>query len=329
LAQRTTAAVLLMGPTAAGKTDLAMQLADVLPCDLISVDSVMVYKGMDIGSAKPDADTLSRYPHRLIDINDPAQPYSAACFHRDALQAMQEVVARKRIPLLVGGTMLYFKTLLHGIADMPSADPWLRQQIVSDAASRGWPALHLDLGRLDPVAAARIHPNNRQRIQRALEVCLSTGKRFSDFWADKPAGNGSNDGQHQHLPQDLSFRFISLAVMPEDREQLNQNILRRFDSMLTQGLVEEVYNLFGRADLSAEVPAMRAVGYRQVWQYLSGELSREEMRSKAIIATRQLAKRQMTWLRAFGQLHLLAAGSAPLADKAQSIIYSQLQSCNS
>lgn len=328
MAQGAAAAVLLMGPTAAGKTNLAMQLADALPCELISVDSVMVYKGMDIGSAKPDADTLLRYPHRLIDLNDPAQPYSAACFRSDALRAMHEAVARKRIPLLVGGTMLYFKTLLYGIADMPSADPWLRQQIVGDAANRGWPALHRELGELDPVAAARIHPNNRQRIQRALEVCLSTGKRFSDFWADKPADNRVNNNGQQLL-RDLSFRFVSLAVMPEDRDHLNHNILRRFDSMLTQGLVEEVSTFFGRADLSPEVPAMRAVGYRQVWQYLAGELSKEQMRSKAIIASRQLAKRQMTWLRSFGQLHLLTAGSAQLADRAQSIIYSQLQSCNS
>ena len=223
--------------------------------------------------------------------------------------------------------MLYFKALIEGIADLPSADPEIRRQIVKEAGVRGWAALHHDLRQLDPQAADRIHPNNRQRIQRALEVCWSTGKRFSDFWHHRPTGDGEPKGKCQSLPADLPFRFISLAVMPDNRTELNQRISARFDAMLASGLVDEVDTFFKRPDLSLDKPAMRAVGYRQVWQYLAGQISSEEMRVKAIAVTRQLARRQMTWLRSWRQLHWLTAGSGQLADKAQSIIYSQLQSC--
>lgn len=320
-------AILLMGPTATGKTELAMALSDCFPCEIVSVDSVMVYQSMDIGSAKPDTTTLARYPHQLIDMNDPSQPYSAADFRQDALRVMGEAAMNNKVPLLVGGTMLYFKALLQGIAELPSADPRLRQQIVEDAGVRGWPALHDDLNKLDPVAAARIHPNNRQRIQRALEVCLATGKPFSGFWSQDRDPSASADAAVGTGV--FPFRPITIALMPEARDHFNERVSKRFATMLKVGLIDEVRQLYQRPDLNLEFPSLRSVGYRQVWQYLAGQLSKEEMIEKAEAATRQLAKRQMTWLRSWPEMSRLDAGGAQLMNKAQSIIYSQLQSCNS
>ena len=280
-------AVLLMGPTASGKTRLAVELAARGPFDIVSVDSGMVYRGMDIGTAKPDADTLRRAPHRLIDIRDPATAYSAAEFRADALREMHAIVAAGRIPLLVGGTMLYFKVLLEGLADMPPADPELRARLDEDAAREGWPALHARLAAVDPAAAARIKPNDSQRLQRALEVFALTGRPLSQWHAEQGA-----------VPPP-PFRFIPVAVAPPDRAVLHERIAARFDDMLAQGLVAEVAALHARPDLHADLPSMRAVGYAQVWAHLEGDFDAAEMRLRGIYATRQLAKRQYTWLRRF------------------------------
>lgn len=286
-----------MGPTASGKTDLAMAISDVLPCDLISVDSALVYRGLDIGSAKPDADTLRRYPHALVDICDPSQPYSAADFRRDALAAMAESVARGRIPLLVGGTMLYFKALLEGLAAMPAADPEVRAAIEALAAEQGWPAVHAELEHVDPLAASRIHPNHSQRLSRALEVYRVSGVPISEWQARQAA---------ERPP----YRFLQLAIAPQDRQLLHRRIEARLHAMFAGGFVDEVRALRARGDLHDELPAVRAVGYRQVWQYLAGRWDRDEAFERALIASRQLAKRQMTWLRGWDNLHWLD-GQAP------------------
>ena len=277
-------AVFIMGPTATGKTDLAIALADELPMDIISVDSAMVYCGMDVGSAKPDPATLARAPHRLVDICDPAEAYSAGRFRDDALAEMQQITAARRIPLLVGGTMLYFRTLQQGIADLPVADPAIRRQLEEEAAARGRDWMHQRLQQVDAESARRIHPNDPQRVQRALEVYEITGKPLSEFWREQGAGR-------------LAYRRVKIALMPPDRKDLRALIAQRFDAMLAAGLVEEVEALYRRGDLSADLPAIRAVGYRQVWAMLAGEYDFKIMREKAIIATAQLAKRQMTWLR--------------------------------
>ncbi len=277
-------AVFIMGPTATGKTDLAIALADELPMDIISVDSAMVYRGMDIGSAKPDPATLARAPHRLIDICDPGEAYSAGRFRDDALAEMQQITASERIPLLAGGTMLYFRTLQQGIAELPDADPDVREQLEREAHAKGWGVLHQRLQKIDPESARRIHPNDPQRIQRALEVYEVSGKTLSDFWREQAA-------------ERLAYRCVKLALMPPDRVELRAIIARRFDAMVDAGLIEEVEKLYQRHDLNADLPAIRAVGYRQVWAMLAGEYGFETMREKAIIATAQLAKRQMTWLR--------------------------------
>lgn len=320
-------AILLMGPTASGKTDLAMQLSNALPCDLISVDSVMVYREMDIGSAKPDQATLQRYPHRLIDIKDPADPYSAADFREDALREIRSVLSANRIPLLVGGTMMYYRALLSGIADMPGADSELRAKLVAEAGEKGWPALHQRLEQLDPVAASKIHPNNRQRIQRALEVCLSTGKTFSSFWGAQ--SEASLTDWNRQLQADLPCSVFPLAIAPPDRETLHVRISQRFQKMLEAGFIEEVKKLFERPDLSPDLPSVRAVGYRQMWHYLAGDYDEEEMIRRGEAATRQLAKRQMTWLRSWPGLQWLSSTDSGLSDKALNIIRAQLQSCNS
>jgi len=273
-----------MGPTATGKTDLAMRLAEALPVDLISVDSAMVYRGLDIGSAKPDALTLKQYPHRLIDILDPAEAYSAGQFCRDALSEMAEISSAGRIPLLVGGTMLYFNALQNGMAELPDADPGVRERLDAEAAELGLAALHQRLADIDPGSAARIHPNDPQRIQRALEVYEVSGKTLSELYAEQGR-------------QEFPYRLLKIALMPPDRVDLRQAIAARFDSMLVSGLVEEVRGLYKRGDLGPDLPAIRAVGYRQVWAYLAGEYDYPEMRERAITATAQLAKRQMTWLR--------------------------------
>jgi tRNA dimethylallyltransferase len=280
-------AILLMGPTASGKTRLAIDLVARGPFDIISVDSGMVYRGMNIGTAKPDADTLRRAPHRLIDIRDPAEAYSAAEFRADALREMAASTAAGRIPLLVGGTMLYFKVLLEGLAAMPEADPELRARLEAEAAAAGWPALHARLAEVDPETAARLAPNDSQRLQRALEVWELTGKPLSQWHRE------------QAPPEPPPWRFVQVAVAPPDRALLHDRIARRFDEMLEQGLVAEVARLRARPGLHADLPSMKAVGYAQVWAHLEGEYDAAEMRLRGIYATRQLAKRQHTWLRRF------------------------------
>ncbi|WP_282367732.1 tRNA (adenosine(37)-N6)-dimethylallyltransferase MiaA [Pseudomonas sp. PS02290] len=295
-------AIFLMGPTAAGKTDLAIELTKVLPCELISVDSALVYRGMDIGTAKPSKALLEKYPHRLIDILDPGQSYSAADFRTDALQAMGEITARGKIPLLVGGTMLYFKALLEGLADMPAADAEIRAQIEAQAASQGWQALHDELASVDPVSAARIHPNDPQRLVRALEVFRVSGMSMTAHREQQSAqsAQASASGRHQ-----LPYTVANLAIAPTDRKVLHDRIAVRFRQMLDEGFVEEVVALRSRGDLHSNLPSIRAVGYRQVWDHLDGKLTRDEMQERGIIATRQLAKRQFTWLRSWQDLHWL------------------------
>lgn len=282
-------AICLMGPTASGKTDLAIALCERYPCDIISVDSALVYRDMDIGTAKPTAAELARAPHRLIDIRDPLESYSAAEFRRDALAEMQEISARGRVPLLVGGTMLYFKALLEGLAEMPAADANIRAEIEATAAEHGWAFVHTQLEQVDPVSAARIHPNHSQRIERALEVFRVSGVTMTEW----------HQRQQQQVPL---FRFLQLAIAPAERSVLHHRIARRFELMLQQGFIAEVEGLRARGDLHPDLPSMRAVGYRQVWQYLDGEYDRQEMVERGVIATRQLAKRQFTWLRSWNDL---------------------------
>ncbi|MDU8632570.1 tRNA (adenosine(37)-N6)-dimethylallyltransferase MiaA [Pseudomonas syringae group sp. 243L2] len=295
-------AIFLMGPTAAGKTDLAIELSKVLPCELISVDSALVYRGMDIGTAKPSKAQLAEYPHRLIDILDPAQSYSAADFRSDALAAMAEITARGNIPLLVGGTMLYFKALLHGLADMPAADAQVRAQLKADAQAYGWQSLHDQLAVVDPVSAARIHPNDPQRLIRALEVYRVSGMSMTAHREQQTAQSTEAAASGR---QQLPYTVANLAIAPADRKVLHQRIALRFEQMLDQGFLDEVLALRSRGDLHSGLPSIRAVGYRQVWDHLDGKLTRDEMQERGIIATRQLAKRQFTWLRSWEDLHWL------------------------
>lgn len=285
-------AILLMGPTASGKTDLAISLCKRFPCDVISVDSALIYRGMDIGTAKPDAETLARTPHRLIDIRDPEESYSAGEFVRDAYREMDEIFAAGRIPLLVGGTMMYFRSLTEGIAALPSADEVIRQAIDTEAEDRGWPALHAELQQVDPVAAERIEPNDRQRIQRALEVYRSSGTPLSVWHRDS-------------APQRDDIRYVKIGMSIEPRSVLHARIAQRLDIMVNGGFIEELQQLRERPDLVADCPAMRSVGYRQFWRYLDGEYSRDEAKDRALFATRQLAKRQITWLRSETNVLLL------------------------
>jgi tRNA dimethylallyltransferase len=277
-------AICLMGPTAAGKTDLAVALHDVVPCELISVDSALVYRGMDIGTAKPSPELLARVPHRLVDILDPTEAYSAGRFRDDALAAMDEIASAGRVPLLVGGTMLYFRALERGLADLPTADPALRAELAAEGERLGWPAMHRHLAEVDPESAAAIHPNDPQRIQRALEVQRLTGHPLSDL----------QRAARESVPP---WRLLKLVVAPESRAWLHERIARRFGSMLDEGFLDEVARLRARGDLHLGCPSMRAVGYRQAWQHLDGEFDREVMVARAVAATRQLAKRQFTWLR--------------------------------
>ena len=281
-----TPVICLMGPTASGKTEIAIRLCEELPLDIISVDSAMVYRGMDIGTAKPEPDVLSRAPHRLIDIRDPEESYSAGDFVRDALHEMRDIRSRGRIPLLVGGTMLYFRSLIHGIARLPEADAELRERIDDEARESGWPGLHAELATVDPAAAARINPNDSQRIQRALEVFRLTGRPLSDWQV--------NTGPRAATEE---FRFLKLALVHEDRALLHDLIARRLAQMVEQGMLEEVARLRQRPGLQPEASSMRSVGYRQFWAHLAGETDLETAKYKALVATRQLAKRQMTWLR--------------------------------
>ncbi|MCI3943494.1 tRNA delta(2)-isopentenylpyrophosphate transferase [Pseudomonas syringae] len=291
-----------MGPTAAGKTDLAIELSKVLPCELISVDSALVYRSMDIGTAKPSKAQLAEFPHRLIDILDPAQSYSAADFRTDALAAMAEITARGNIPLLVGGTMLYFKALLDGLADMPAADAEVRAQLEADAQAFGWQSLHDRLAVVDPVSAARIHPNDPQRLIRALEVYRVSGMSMTAHREQQTAQSTEAAASGR---QQLPYTVANLAIAPADRKVLHQRIALRFEQMLDQGFVDEVLALRSRGDLHSGLPSIRAVGYRQVWDHLDGKLTRDEMQERGIIATRQLAKRQFTWLRSWENLHWL------------------------
>ncbi|MFZ6046141.1 tRNA (adenosine(37)-N6)-dimethylallyltransferase MiaA [Pseudomonas sp. CR3202] len=295
-------AIFLMGPTAAGKTDLALELARALPCELISVDSALIYRGMDIGTAKPEKSILAEFPHRLIDIRDPAESYSAAEFRADALTAMAEITAKGRIPLLVGGTMLYYKALLEGLADMPSADPHVRAELEARAAREGWDALHRELAAVDPESAARIHPNDPQRLTRALEVYKVSGLTMTAHRQRQTAQNLAGNAQGSaHLP----YTVAHLAIAPAQRQVLHERIAQRFRLMLEQGFINEVEALRSRSDLHPGLPSIRAVGYRQVWDYLDGGLTRAEMEERGIIATRQLAKRQFTWLRSWSDLYWL------------------------
>lgn len=277
-------AILLMGPTASGKTDLAISLCKRFPCDVISVDSALVYRGMDIGTAKPDPETLARTPHRLIDIREPEESYSAGEFVRDAYREMDEIFAAGRIPLLVGGTMMYFRALTEGIAALPSADEAIRRAIDAEAAERGWPAMHEELEIVDPQAAQRIKPKDRQRIQRALEVYRSSGQPLSDW-------------QRNSAPARDDIGYLKVGLNIEPRALLHERIAKRLDLMIDGGFIDEMKRLRERPGLLADCPAMRSVGYRQFWRYLEGDSSLEEARDRALFATRQLAKRQITWLR--------------------------------
>jgi len=278
--------VFIMGPTATGKTDLAIALYNEIKSELISVDSALVYRDMDIGTAKPDAETLRQSPHHLIDIIDPSEVYSAGQFRDDALSLIQQNIENQRTPILVGGTMLYFNTLQKGMADMPEVSAEIKQAIEQEAVETGLAAMHDRLKSVDPESAQRIHPNDTQRIKRALELYDFTGKSLSKFWQEQA-----------DLRAEFPYQRIKVALMPPDRVELRKRITQRLDIMLQTGFVEEVECLFQREELHAEMPSIRAVGYRQVWAYLAGEYGFDEMREKAIIATAQLAKRQMTWLR--------------------------------
>ena len=277
-------AVALMGPTASGKTAAALAIARALPCEIISVDSALVYREMDIGTAKPNAEELASAPHHLIDIIDPRDAYSVAQFRKDAARLVQEIHARGRLPLLVGGTMMYFNALRNGLDDLPGADPALRQQLDEEAARIGVPGLHARLSSVDPVTAERLAPNDSQRIQRALEIWHLTGKPMSALLA-------------QQGPREPDFPMLAISLEPEDRAALHARIALRFDQMLAQGFIEEVEKLRARGDLHLDLPSIRCVGYRQAWEYLDGAYNFETMRERGIIATRQLAKRQITWLR--------------------------------
>ncbi|MFQ0972427.1 tRNA (adenosine(37)-N6)-dimethylallyltransferase MiaA [Gilliamella sp. CG35] len=277
----------LMGPTASGKTAFAMALYDRYPIDIISVDSALIYRGMNIGTAKPTQSELQIYPHKLIDICDPSESYSAANFRSDAISAIENTLNNGRIPLLVGGTMLYFKALIEGLSPLPAANSEIRQQIEEKANKYGWQSIHEELKKVDPVSASRIHPNDPQRLNRALEVYLISGKSLTELT--------------QHSGELLPYDIMQFAIMPPDRAELHQRIEQRFLQMLELGFEDEVKRLMERGDLHPNLPSIRCVGYRQMWEYLSGEISYDEMVFKGICATRQLAKRQITWLRGWKQ----------------------------
>lgn len=301
-------AIFLMGPTASGKTDLAIQLRQTLPVEVISVDSALIYKGMDIGTAKPTPAELALAPHRLIDICDPAESYSAANFRQDALREMEEITAQGKIPLLVGGTMLYYKALLEGLSPLPSANEILRAQIEERAQQQGWVALHQELTRIDPISALRINPNDSQRINRALEVFYLTGKSLTELTEQKG--------------ESLPYQILQFAIAPKDRTILHDRIALRFHKMIESGFQQEVEKLYQRADLHPDLPAIRCVGYRQMWEYLRGDYDHTEMVFRGICATRQLAKRQITWLR--GWKHDIEWLDSLAIEKSKQIIINSL-----
>jgi tRNA dimethylallyltransferase len=296
-------AILLMGPTASGKTALGIELAKTLDGEIISVDSALVYRGMDIGTAKPDMGERDGVVHHLIDILEPTQAFSAGQFRQQALLLIDDILSRGKMPILVGGTMLYFHVLLNGMASLPDADEAIRRDIDQQAQQQGWDAVHKRLQEVDPVAAARIHLNDSQRIQRALEVYLISGRSQTDWIKDQ-------------ANVVLSFNPIKLVIAPSDRAVLHEKIALRFDQMLNNGFIEEVNVLFNRGDLDASMPAVRAVGYRQAWAYLQGDCDAATFREKAIIATRQLAKRQFTWLRQQAEATWLETGDDAVLTKA-------------
>ena len=300
-------AVLLMGPTASGKSRLAMVLASRFPLEIISVDSAQIYRGMDIGTAKPDTAERAAVPHHLVDIIDPTESYSAARFREDALRLVAEIRARGRVPLLVGGTMLYFKALREGLSNLPGADAGIRAEIEAEAAHRGWAAMHSDLGKVDPQSATRIKAGDTQRVQRALEVYRVSGRSLSDLIGE------TRDAEQP-------FHSLAIALMPEDRPLLHRQIAQRMETMLQAGLVEEVRELRRRFDLDANLPSMRCVGYRQSWEHLEGRLAAGELLDRCIYATRQLAKRQMTWIRAMQGVNVMDCADPGLVDKAVGMI---------
>ena len=280
-----------MGPTASGKTALAMALQEALPCDIVSVDSALIYRGMNIGTAKPTKAELAQYPHRLIDLRDASESYSAADFCRDALAEIAEIRSNNRIPLLVGGTMMYFKSLIEGISPLPTANTEIRQAIEREALAKGWQAMHDQLAEIDPVSALRIHPNDPQRLTRALEVYRLTSNTLTQLTQIKGAKLGGN--------------VLQLAITPQERSTLHERIALRYQQMIAMGFEQEVIKLKSRGDLHQDLPAIRCVGYRQMWQYLDGEFDHDEMIFRGVCATRQLAKRQLTWLRNWPDLHWL------------------------
>ncbi|MCL1126148.1 tRNA (adenosine(37)-N6)-dimethylallyltransferase MiaA [Shewanella surugensis] len=286
--------ITLMGPTASGKTALAIKLVAEFNCEIISVDSALIYKGMDIGTAKPSLAELQSAPHRLINIIEPNESYSAADFRRDALNEIENIFQRGKIPLLVGGTMLYFKALLEGLSPLPAADAKIRKQIAIEAETRGWQSLYDELAQIDPVSAARIHPNDPQRLSRALEVFRLTGRSLTEL--------------SQTKSDTFPYAVVQFAIAPKDRKMLHKTIEQRFSGMLAEGFVEEVQKLKARKDLHLDLPSMRCVGYRQCWEYLNGDIEYGIMVEKAVVATRQLAKRQLTWLRGWPELNWLESG---------------------
>ena len=307
MSEQKPAAICIMGPTGSGKTALAVELVKRLGCEIVSVDSAMVYRGMDIGTAKPAPAVLAQAPHRLIDILDPAESYSAQRFREDALEAMAAIRAAGRIPLLVGGTMLYFDALQHGLSPMPSADPELRAELEARGEREGWVALHAELKRVDPAAASRIHPNDPQRIQRALEVFLLTGVPITEL-------------QGRGAVQSVTDRYINLALAPADRAELHGIIEARFRSMLSQGFLDEVRLLRARGDLHTGLPSMRAVGYRQLWEHLEGACGLDEAVRRGIVATRRYAKRQLTWLRGEPDVTWFVSGMPALAERVHAFV---------
>jgi len=300
-----------MGPTASGKTGLAVELAQHHNFEIISVDSALVYKGMDIGTAKPDAELLAKAHHRLIDIIDPTESYSAADFVLDAVDHVQDILSKGKTPLLVGGTMMYFNALQKGLAEMPNANAELRATIEQEALEKGWASLHEELQKVDPAAALRIHPNDPQRLQRAIEVYRLTGKTMTQFWSEQESVS-------------LPFDMINMAVMPKERSVLHERIEQRFYDMMDQGFLAEVEGFYRRGDLSIEMPSMRCVGYRQLWQYLNGDDLLDDAIFKGVVASRQLAKRQLTWLRGWEDLMIFDSLSKDLVPDALNYIQSKI-----